>query len=480
MFKSLGDIFLGVVPSTVRAYMAEAFAAARDNHSRIVIPCAGRFTLVESAAAAKWDMAKLETSDVSLFSSVLGFVFSGRDVAELQVVLSGDLACFQSLIDGPRAAGAILAALKIAQLRQEVYYERIFRDDILVRFGEYAAQLDGQILEMRERLGGISYGMRDVMEVVEETVSDSKAILFINAPTYRGSYTKLFDVKGLIAWNEPKIAEFNGAALRPRLLEMCMGAKCLAFVFRGRRIEGEPAERAVFAAKGRGRIDYILCNRPGEAPFRVVNRRPTMVSDPYLERLPDDYEIGLDSKIAFAEVTKNAALYYRDLFAHKLGVTRAEHYFVAALDGFVMAVFGMFFSDVARGLSGEVHEGFGFTVPNRRYPRLNRLFMTAIVCKDARDCFQAHAGGCLREVTHFKTTCISVTPEQKTHRGSLKLLSREIMPDGRYKLRYGGAFKPLGFGQVIANWLDRMRNVEEETGRPMGVTRVALGAAEPD
>jgi hypothetical protein len=476
MLQTLGDIFLGVEPAQVRAFVAEALAEAAPRYSRLVIPCVGRFTIAESAYAAKWDMAKLATSDVSLFSSVLGFRFAGRDMAELKVKFCGELAPMQGLLDGEFAAGAILAGIKIAQFRKETYYERIVRDDMLARFADFAARIDAQILEMKGRLAGLAYDLRDLADVVEEAAQDENAVLFVNPPSARNNAKLCSD--GLIGWNSSRVAAV-GRRDSARLIEICMGAKALVFMFHGRKLDGALGDKAVFAFQRLRRVDYVLCNRPDEAPFHVVRRKTTKVGDPGLERLPDGYEITAKSRLEFAGITKAAALYYRDLFAHKLGVTRAERYFVAALDGFVLAVFGMFFSEVQRGVSGRVYETFGFTVPNARYPRLNRLFMTAIICKDARDFFQA-VSGAFREISYFQTTCISVTPEQKTHRGSLKVVSRETMDDGRYKLVYGGAFKSWGFGQVIANWLDRMRNVEEETGRPMGVTRVALGAAEPD
>ena len=51
----------------------------------------------------------------------------------------------------------------------------------------------------------------------------------------------------------------------------------------------------------------------------------------------------------------------------------------------------------------------------------------------------------------------------------MKLISRERMPDGRFKLVYGGNFKDWSFQTTLDNWFKRMRNVEKETKRPMGI-----------
>jgi hypothetical protein len=133
----------------------------------------------------------------------------------------------------------------------------------------------------------------------------------------------------------------------------------------------------------------------------------------------------------------------------------------------------MHFHDICIGKGPYVFESFGFTAPNKRYPRLNHLFMSSLVCEDARKFFDAECHSPLLEVREFKTTCLSTTPEQKSHRSTgLKCVSRERMEDGRYKLIYRGPFKPFGWDKVLANWFERMRNVEKQTGRPMGIDMI--------
>lgn len=443
--------------------MARAFRQAAPRYRRLIIPCAGSFAIVEAAHAAKWSMGLVEASDTSLFAAALGFHFSGRDLGDLGVRFSGELSEMQRFAGSP---GAILAGLKIAQLRKDRYHERIVRDDMLKRFEHYAMQLGNVLAQMKSRLTGLVYQAASPVAVIEQAAGDPDAVMFIDLPIGKG-YAKLFDPKGLIQWKAPPAVTLD----RKHIAKIAMEAKALVFLFSSRKTGEEFDAGTVFAAQRKRWIDCVLCNRPEEAPFHVVRKRLTRVCDPHLKFLPDDHEITRKSTLAFAKISKETALYYRDLFAHKLGVTRAQSYFIATIDGYVMAVFGMFFSHVQRGVNGTVMEQFGFTVPNARYPRLNRLFMTSIVCGDARNFFQLECAG-VGEVNYFQTTCLSTTPEQKTHRGSLKLLVREKRTDGRFKLVYGGAFKAWGFSQVIANWLARMENVELETGRPMGVSQL--------
>jgi hypothetical protein len=105
--------------------------------------------------------------------------------------------------------------------------------------------------------------------------------------------------------------------------------------------------------------------------------------------------------------------------------------------------------------------------------------MTCICNETARKYFSDQCHGALREVERFQTTCISTTPEQKSHRSTgLKLISREPWGDGRFKLVYGGSFRPWTMKQTIEEWLKKMRNVEKQTGKSMGVTKVPGEIAE--
>lgn len=468
--QQLGEIFLGVTPKPIRDYIRTVLSEARHDYETLVIPCAGRFSVAEAAIQAGWAPSRIQTSDVSLFSSIIGTIASGRQVQELGVTFHDEFEVYSRYLEGPLAGGAILFCQKLAQLDDNKYFERVVVNELLRNPDCYIEQLQSNLEVLTGSLSGISYQLKDVRDHLREYTDNPSVCCYINPPSFSRGYQKMFDTGGRIKWRDPRIAEFDTKTGRAEIYKLTLDKAALSFIFRGRQMEPGMEPFAVFACEGKGRVDYVLCNRPHEARAIVKRRPETKITSANLPFLPDDYEIKLDSKIAFKEVTKGQALYYRDLFAHKLGVTKAERYFVALLDGYLMAVFGMFFSEVQRGVSGKVYETFGFCVPNKRYPRLNRLFMTAIVCEDARKIFQAHCHGALRDVDYFQTTCISTTPEQKTHRGSLELLSREIWTDGiRYKLVYGGPFKPWGFDKVLANWFDRMRNVQKQTNRDMGV-----------
>lgn len=55
----------------------------------------------------------------------------------------------------------------------------------------------------------------------------------------------------------------------------------------------------------------------------------------------------------------------------------------------------------------------------------------------------------------IQTTSITVHEEGKTDRGALKVVSREKLDDGRFRIIYRGDFRDDCFAHVVADWLKR-------------------------
>ena len=68
----LGEIFQGVTPGPHRTYLASQFPKLAKNYSKLVIPCAGRFSLAEVATDSGWENSSIYSSDISLFTTLIG------------------------------------------------------------------------------------------------------------------------------------------------------------------------------------------------------------------------------------------------------------------------------------------------------------------------------------------------------------------------------------------------------------------------
>src|SRR5271166_5378151 len=146
--QQMGDIFLGITPAAIRQYMLQAFKGALGQYDRIVIPCAGRFTLAEAAVDAGWRPEEITCSDVSLFSTVLGYCAAGKDLDELGVTFAGELLAVAQPFAHARARdwlpGAVLLGIKLCQLKGRNLFEKQVRQEILDNRERYHAELQEQ------------------------------------------------------------------------------------------------------------------------------------------------------------------------------------------------------------------------------------------------------------------------------------------------------------------------------------------------
>ena len=176
-----------------------------------------------------------------------------------------------------------------------------------------------------------------------------------------------------------------------------------------------------------------------------------------VRRLPiyDDHEITPASKFRVILVGLPTALYYRDLFVHRLGATTADRGFLLLVDGQVMTAFGIFIQDFLQFRTRYLPEMFGITRSSRRYKRLGKLFMLLLTSGEMKKRLCDILKLWLHEPAGIQTTSITVHEEGKTDRGALKVISREKLEDGRFRIVYRADFRDDSFADVVGEWLKK-------------------------
>jgi hypothetical protein len=469
-----GNVFLGNTPAPHRAFLARALNVLGPHYDRLVIPCAGKFASVESAVTSlNWKMNQIETSDISLFSTVLGRYIMQKPIDDLNIQLNIKDADSIHLVDHVE----VMFQQKLAQMEKNAksYHNKLYVEDLVRRKDFHMKSIEEGMKAMRSKVGGIQYEVRDAIEHMESAASDEKAVIWINPPAFQDGYIKMFDTVGKITWDEPDIQQFDSKSGYLKLEEIENNAEALVLRLRflSKSKDGvfreqweSDQEKAVFAG-GRDNvlsIEYILCNRPDELTQMLgVTVIPKRIMDiqPYKAPLmPEDHEITEDSKIVWVTCSTGQAMYYRDLFAHRLGATGSEKHILMLIDGYVAGVVGL---HMHRFRSGNltygkrmIEETYGFSVPSNKYARLNRLLMMSICTKEFQD--WAVGPDCLYEPQGLATTCLSRYEEVKVNRGILKLKNRErktggLMAGTWFKLRYAADSTPDSYSEVTKKWL---------------------------
>jgi hypothetical protein len=336
------------------------------------------------------------------------------------------------------------------------YYQSLQRRDLERRPEAHISKLRASLDDLKAGIAGFHYESRDLFDHAESAMSDPGTVLWLNPPGFKRGYEKMYDTHGAISWAEPDYEEFNPGTGHARLHTSTLHSPALALRYTS-HITSEDSGHTVFAVEHGSSTAFIFANRMEEvakfAPSVSINRR-IGVKPLSLPLLPEDHEITPDSDIQFIVAAERNALYYRDLWAHRLGVTTSERHFIMVVDGYVAGVCGFMTSPLKRGMmnaDGErtAEETYGFTAQSNRYARLNRLLMMLICTKGFLDSLAVN----IYSPTALTTTCLSEHKELKTNRGILGLYHRERMPNGMYYLRYIAHAKHKTFQETIEEWL---------------------------
>jgi len=77
--RQVGTLFLGTLRPSTRAYLQQFFARARRRgYTRFVEPACGALAMSQLAVKAGFAPGRIEASDVTLFSTLMGYGIMGR------------------------------------------------------------------------------------------------------------------------------------------------------------------------------------------------------------------------------------------------------------------------------------------------------------------------------------------------------------------------------------------------------------------
>ena len=441
-------LFLGITPTGARNYVAEKVASLERPFFNA---CAGRFSVVEAAIKAGVPPQNVFASDIGLFSSIIGYLADpSKKLDDLGIRILDPALGPKGITDELDFAAHVMLILKLNQMKQTNLRGLYLREELLSSWEKSRAAMRQQLEMLVQSIAGIHYEIADIWDVVSR-VSPEDVTFYASVPHYARGYTKMFAAPNL-KWNEPSIPEFDPKTF-PLLLEKLGPAKCHAFLCRRCEwTEAIPAPwKKVFGKPDEKRALWIIANRSMDA------RAENTTGFGEIRRLPiyDDHEITPASKFHVVMVGLPTALYYRDLFVHRLGATTADRGFLLLVDGQVMTAFGIFIQDFLQFRMQYLPEMFGITRSSRRYQRLGKLFMLLLTSGEMRKRLCDILKLWLHEPRGIQTTSITVHEEGKTDRGALKVVSRETLDDGRFRIIYRGDFRDDSFADVVSDWLKK-------------------------
>ena len=157
--ENLDTIFKGAPSSKLRKPLD--YFVRKGNFKRYVIPFAGRFAAAATIASLGINPQLIETSGISLFSSVLGYYFSHRPLEDLKIRIRNDVLSFLPIDEEIDIVTSTLYGLKYFQLNAATYYMQSVKQEYLSNWKQYWNNIKKQIQIHADILNGIKYEICD-------------------------------------------------------------------------------------------------------------------------------------------------------------------------------------------------------------------------------------------------------------------------------------------------------------------------------
>lgn len=461
MFQNPGTFFVGgtLTPVEQRFIAVLLKNAHKQGYTRFVEPCAGAFAMSHIAAQCGYKPSEIEASDVSMFTSIMGYAITGQSLEELEIRADGFTN--EELLDPAVALYAWKYLKATRNAGREYGYELMV--DLEARREYYIDSLRAQLDRAKQLLHGMSYRPLDMWKHLEECYDDPHCIVIANPPTYTAGFEKWYDTGGRMTWKEPEYGIFDPKTGLNDLYDKMNDAKCLLMCYE-ENAPGLTAGHPVFARYGvRDGINvYLTTNRPDEATMLAEGKMITRPNEGKLEPLdcsilPRDYEITRKSKIQITQIERTAAQYYRKLWTHNFVGSAAPINMAVLIDGKLAGVFGLDKSALTMGafgtqVSDAVFLMYGMTVPHKTY-RLGRLLqmltqnkaLIMSICTDLEK----------EKAKTLKTVQMTKYPESKEMRGLMELTKK--VPDKKmgWRLTYESPLYDRTNDETLDEWLRR-------------------------
>ncbi len=272
-FQNPGAFFLGTLVAQEQKFLKPLIENARkQGYTRFVEPCAGAFAMSHIAAQCGYKPSEIEASDVSMFTSIMGYAITGQSLEELEIRADGFTN--EELLDPAVALYAQLYLRTVKNAGKEYFYG-IMRD-LEYRKEEHLAEIRAQLDRAKQSLHGMSYRPLDMWKHLETCYDDPHCLVVANPPTYAAGFEKWYDTGGRMTWKEPEYGIFDPKTGLNDLYDKMNDAKCLLMCYE-ENAPGLTAGHPVFARYGvRDGINvYLTTNRPDEATMLAEGKMIT-------------------------------------------------------------------------------------------------------------------------------------------------------------------------------------------------------------
>ena len=162
--------------------------AAKNGYTRFVEPCAGTFAMSNLAIQNGYKPEQIETSDVSMMSSVMGYAITGKPLDELEIHAQGF--SDEELLD-PAVALYAQMYLRTSKTAGNEYFFNLLKD-LRDRREEHIEHIRQSLENIKKEMYGMTYRPLDMWDHLDEVLDDPHTLVIANPPTYFSGYRKSY------------------------------------------------------------------------------------------------------------------------------------------------------------------------------------------------------------------------------------------------------------------------------------------------
>ncbi len=422
--------------------------------------CCGNFTIERAMFNA--GLTDLVSNDVSVYSTALGFYFSGKGLAEFKPRKGIPERCAFALSRFSTDEEKLSTILLVSNyggcmFRQGDYYNE--------QLEEVKAQWDSMIDKQVDKLGKMTFRLSgfecmDCFSFLEQIPDTDDVGIYTFPPFKKGGYERMFDfINRLVEWPTPEYRVFGDEQVL-ELLEKLSRRKHWIFGTHYYREDLKNHLVGTFKTTNRGLQCYLYASDFDKARIVVPNqniRRLDIIRLRRGEKIGDKMEI---HPIDGASFNCLRAQYLNK----NISPASPEACFAVTVDGKLIGAFAHSRGEYTiAGIEPPYLYGMSdFPVSGTDYKRLSKLIVMASISKEAQEFYEMKYG---TRIVSSVTTAFSRRPASMKYRGILKLCTSQKGKDGEYILNYGGRFGEWTLDQALKEWKKNNKESKEDENK---------------
>ena len=477
-FNSPNILFLNTYDALDRKYAKELvpklLSAGYERYTELYC---GAFVMPLIVAADGVKPEDMYCYDVSLFSNVLGYTFSGRDLNELEVKKNGELIVLDRE-DAVENAALLLYEQALARLKkaEHIQYFYYLVRDMQEQKEYHIKKIAEKIRKMDSVLHGLHFETLYIWDAYEKAKDDEKMFILSNPPTYKGAYEKFFDTDGVITWKYSDLDYeiWDGSVHCKQLLQKSLDQNALLLFLqqadKGKAASDEPVSARFLSVN---QNVYWNTNKPTLVKellgLKEETARGAVRKKSKFKILPSDHPITEKSKIKIFVEEQQVAEYYRRLWLHRITGKSVSVHLCVLIDGMIAGFIGLDYNAIIKPYretdKNTIILSYAVPAPNKTC-RLARLLVE--IAKSKKIVIDALSEKKQTQMVLYTSVADSICtveytkyPEIKGLRGLMKIWRKDKQSESLYALHYGADLTDCDDQQALANFANAERKYQD-------------------